>query len=52
MKVACLTKLVAVTELCPPREQGHHGIWKYCQSTSRVQAQVLQNLRGEGSTAA
>ena len=23
----------------------HHEVWKYCQSTSRVQAEVLQNLR-------
>ena len=23
----------------------HYEIWKYCQNTSRVQAQVLENLR-------
>ena len=26
----------------------HYEIWKYCQSTSRVQAEVLQNLRVPG----
>ena len=24
--------------------KGHYEIWKYCQRTSRLQAQVLQNL--------
>ena len=27
---------------------GHYEIWKYCQSTSKVHAQVLQNLRVQG----
>ena len=29
----------------PPKPASHYEIWKYCQSTSKVQAEVLQNLR-------
>ena len=37
----------------PPQEPAkasprHHEIWEYCQGTSKVQAQVLQNLRVQG----
>ena len=33
--------------VCTPvhRGPGHYEIWEHCQSTSNVQAQVLQNLR-------
>ena len=30
---------------------GHYEIWEYCQSTSKVQASVLQNLRVQGHVA-
>ncbi len=32
------------SELLMAREQ-HYEFWEYCQSTSKLQAQVLQNLR-------
>ena len=27
-----------------PEAAAHHEIWKYCQSTTKARAQVLQNL--------
>ena len=32
------------------RAHPHYEIWEYCQSTSKVHAQVLQNLRGTRSS--
>ena len=38
----CIPQLAARPDFM---HAAHHEIWKYCQSTSRVQAQVLENLR-------
>ena len=35
------------TTICAPAAW-HYEIWKYCQSTGRVQGSVLQNLRVHG----
>ena len=42
---ASFCHLKVKTDLCRFTSLCHSEIWEYCQSTSRVQAQVLQNLR-------
>ena len=40
---SCLCTCICYSQAL--RELVHHEIWEYCQSTSTVQAQVLQNLK-------
>ena len=50
IKDSCLGRLPGLPDLCilgaaSPGRCMHHELWKYCQSTSRVQASVRQNLK-------